>query len=70
MANTTLNQATGQAIEAVSIMMTVYLTISLGISLFMNWYNKHSPGGALTMADNITVKAMPMQLMPPPRRSR
>jgi general L-amino acid transport system permease protein len=21
--------------------MTVYLTISLGISLFMNWYNKH-----------------------------
>jgi general L-amino acid transport system permease protein len=39
-ANTTLNQ-TGQAIEAVSIMMTVYLTISLGISLFMNWYNKH-----------------------------
>jgi general L-amino acid transport system permease protein len=27
--------------EAVSIMMTVYLTISLGISLFMNWYNKH-----------------------------
>jgi general L-amino acid transport system permease protein len=39
-ANTTLNQ-TGQAIEAVAIMMTVYLTISLGISLFMNWYNKH-----------------------------
>jgi len=39
-ANTTLNQ-TGQAMEAVSIMMTVYLTISLGISLFMNWYNKH-----------------------------
>ncbi|WP_198038202.1 amino acid ABC transporter permease [Skermanella stibiiresistens] len=38
-ANTTLNQ-TGQAIEAVSIMMAVYLTISLGISLFMNWYNK------------------------------
>ena len=37
-ANTTLNQ-TGQAIEAVAIMMTVYLTISLGISLFMNWYN-------------------------------
>ncbi|QQP91206.1 amino acid ABC transporter permease [Skermanella sp. TT6] len=37
-ANTTLNQ-TGQAIEAVSIMMAVYLTISLGISLFMNWYN-------------------------------
>ena len=37
--NTTLNQ-TGQAIEAVSIFMTVYLSLSLGISLFMNWYNR------------------------------
>ena len=36
--NTTLNQ-TGQAIEAISIYMAVYLTISLLISLFMNWYN-------------------------------
>ena len=37
-ANTTLNQ-TGQAIEGVAIIMAVYLTISLSISLFMNWYN-------------------------------
>jgi general L-amino acid transport system permease protein len=38
-ANTTLNQ-TGQAIEGVTMIMAVYLTISLAISLFMNWYNK------------------------------
>ncbi|WP_366654398.1 amino acid ABC transporter permease [Fodinicurvata sp. EGI_FJ10296] len=38
--NTTLNQ-TGQAIEAISIFMAVYLSISLSISAFMNWYNKH-----------------------------
>lgn len=37
-ANTTMNQ-TGQAIEAIAILMAVYLTISLLISLFMNWYN-------------------------------
>lgn len=37
--NTTLNQ-TGQAIEAISIFMAVYLTFSLAISLFMNWYNR------------------------------
>ena len=37
-ANTTLNQ-TGQAIEGVAIIMAVYLSISLSISLFMNWYN-------------------------------
>ena len=37
--NTTLNQ-TGQAIECISIMMGIYLTISLAISLTMNWYNK------------------------------
>lgn len=37
-ANTTLNQ-TGQAVEGVAIIMAVYLTISLSISLFMNWYN-------------------------------
>lgn len=37
--NTTLNQ-TGQAIEAISIFMAVYLTFSLSISLFMNWYNR------------------------------
>lgn len=38
-ANTTLNQ-TGQAIEGIAMLMAVYLTISLLISLFMNWYNK------------------------------
>jgi general L-amino acid transport system permease protein len=37
-AYTTLNQ-TGQAIEGVAIIMAVYLTISLSISVFMNWYN-------------------------------
>jgi len=37
--NTTLNQ-TGQALEAIAIMMTVYLMISLTISLFMNVYNR------------------------------
>ena len=37
-ANTTLNQ-TGQAVEGIAIIMAVYLTISLSISLFMNWYN-------------------------------
>jgi general L-amino acid transport system permease protein len=39
-ANTTLNQ-TGQAIEAIALIMLVFLTVSLGISLFMNWYNAH-----------------------------
>ncbi|HLT77335.1 MAG TPA: amino acid ABC transporter permease [Ferrovibrio sp.] len=39
-ANTTLNQ-TGQAIEGILIIMAVYLTISISISIFMNWYNKH-----------------------------
>ncbi len=39
-ANTTLNQ-TGQAIEGIAVIMAVYLTISLSISLFMNWYNAH-----------------------------
>ena len=37
-ANTAINQ-TGQAIEGVAIIMAVYLTISLSISAFMNWYN-------------------------------
>jgi general L-amino acid transport system permease protein len=31
---------TGRAIEIVSITMLTYLTISLSISMFMNWYNK------------------------------
>jgi len=35
---TVLNQ-TGQAVEIISITMAVYLAISLGISMFMNWYN-------------------------------
>jgi len=38
-AGTTLNQ-TGQAIEVIAMTMGVYLTISLAISMFMNWYNK------------------------------
>ena len=37
-ANTTLNQ-TGQAIESIALIMLAFLTVSLGISLFMNWYN-------------------------------
>ncbi len=35
---TTLNQ-TGQAVEIIAMTMGVYLTISLLISAFMNWYN-------------------------------
>jgi general L-amino acid transport system permease protein len=37
--NTTLNQ-TGQAIEGILIIMAAYLTVSLSISVFMNWYNR------------------------------
>jgi general L-amino acid transport system permease protein len=37
-ANTAMKQ-TGQAIEGIAIIMAVYLTISLSISAFMNWYN-------------------------------
>ena len=37
-ANTMLNQ-TGQAIEGIALIMLVFLTISLSISLVMNWYN-------------------------------
>ena len=37
-ANTAINQ-TGQAIEGIAIIMAVYLTISLAISVLMNWYN-------------------------------
>ena len=37
-ANTTINQ-TGQAIEGVVLIMAAYLTVSLSISAFMNWYN-------------------------------
>jgi general L-amino acid transport system permease protein len=38
--NTSLNQ-TGQAIECIAIMMAVYLSISLTISLMMNVYNRY-----------------------------
>jgi len=38
--NTTINQ-TGQAIEGVTMIMAVYLTISLLIAGGMNWYNRH-----------------------------
>jgi len=38
-ANTTMNQ-TGQAIEGIAVIMAVYLTLSLSISFFMNWYNR------------------------------
>ena len=31
---------TGKAIEIVSITMLTYLTLSVSISIFMNWYNK------------------------------
>jgi general L-amino acid transport system permease protein len=37
--NVTINQ-TGQAIENILIIMVAYLTVSLSISAFMNWYNK------------------------------
>ncbi len=43
-ANTTINQ-TGQAIEGIAIIMAVYLTISLSISLFMNWYDRRTAWG-------------------------
>ncbi len=36
--NTTMNQ-TGQAIEPIALFMLVYLSLSLAISAFMNWYN-------------------------------
>jgi general L-amino acid transport system permease protein len=37
-AGTSLNQV-GQAVEVLAITMAVYLTLSLSISSFMNWYN-------------------------------
>jgi general L-amino acid transport system permease protein len=39
-AGTVLNQ-TGQAVECILITMAVYGTLSLSISAFMNWYNRH-----------------------------
>ncbi|MDI9335604.1 MAG: ABC transporter permease subunit [Gammaproteobacteria bacterium] len=40
-ANTTINQ-TGRAVEALSLVMLVYLTISLLTSLLMNWFNTNA----------------------------
>lgn len=40
-ANTTINQ-TGRAVECIAIIMAVYLTLSLSISAFMNWYNRRA----------------------------
>ncbi len=40
-ANTSLNQ-TGRAVECITIIMAVYLTISLVTAAFMNWYNRRS----------------------------
>jgi general L-amino acid transport system permease protein len=37
-ANTSINQ-TGQAIEVITIFMTIYLALSLATSALMNWYN-------------------------------
>jgi general L-amino acid transport system permease protein len=40
-ANTSLNQ-TGRAVEAIAIIMAVYLVMSLSTSAFMNWYNRRA----------------------------
>ena len=40
-ANTAINQ-TGRAVECITILMLVYLTLSLATSLLMNWYNARS----------------------------
>jgi general L-amino acid transport system permease protein len=37
---TVINQ-TGQAIESIGILLAVFLTISIAVSIFMNWYNAH-----------------------------
>ncbi|MGE5639913.1 MAG: amino acid ABC transporter permease [Clostridia bacterium] len=37
-ANTAINQ-TGQAIEGIALIMAAYLTVSLGLSAILNWYN-------------------------------
>ncbi|HZT51077.1 MAG TPA: ABC transporter permease subunit [Stellaceae bacterium] len=37
--NTTLNQ-TGQAVEAIALMMAIYLAVSLAISAAVNWFNR------------------------------
>lgn len=35
----TITNQSGQAIESILIMLAVFLTVSLSVSLFMNWYN-------------------------------
>jgi general L-amino acid transport system permease protein len=35
----TITNQTGQAVEVIAITMAVYLSLSLAISAFMNWYN-------------------------------
>jgi general L-amino acid transport system permease protein len=37
---TVINQ-TGQALESIAILLAVFLTLSIAVSLFMNWYNAH-----------------------------
>lgn len=37
---TVINQ-TGQAIESIGLLLAIFLTISITVSLFMNWYNAH-----------------------------
>jgi amine acid ABC transporter, permease protein, 3-TM region, His/Glu/Gln/Arg/opine family len=37
--NTSANQ-TGQAVEAIALLMAIYLAMSVSISIFMNWYNR------------------------------
>jgi general L-amino acid transport system permease protein len=39
MVSSTINNQTGQAVEVIFMMMSVYLLISLLTSAFMNWYN-------------------------------
>jgi general L-amino acid transport system permease protein len=31
--------STGQSIEIIAITLAIYLTLSIAVSLFMNWYN-------------------------------
>ncbi len=45
--NTTLNQ-TGQAVECVSLIMAVYLFLSLTASAIMNWFNNRTKWGEAT----------------------
>jgi general L-amino acid transport system permease protein len=45
--NTIVNQ-TGQALEVIGMVMAAYLTLSLAISAFMNWYNARVLFGAMS----------------------